>query len=317
MSNIDWLERRRRAARCKIHGLHYDPSMTSGCILCRKEGLLREKPKGPQLIMLLLALLGLAVVAFQIYGPVARTVSGLTSRPAVSENPTKRSPGATPKIDPETLRTPLERFETAILSPRSDRVDDIRYEILTSTQRLAQHVQQIQTPYGQDAASDLSALAGMIDSGNFDLQALEKVRKKWFQTRADNFQPAVWFQAPKQGDAPDRAKVAIYREIATELQAIISDGAQNIGEQPPDSDTWNSLRSVWTAKVQSLSQRLPERPGTATDVQLLFAVQTLEQSLAEMKRLSSASSAPVGQSHFDSLGREVQDVLRTLDELLI
>ena len=32
-----WIERRQRMVRCKTHGLHFDPRLSSGCVLCVKE----------------------------------------------------------------------------------------------------------------------------------------------------------------------------------------------------------------------------------------------------------------------------------------
>ncbi len=58
MSRDDhWIKRRQRAAKCKIHGLHYDPELTSGCTLCRKEGLAALPRKKPQMLVMLLSML--------------------------------------------------------------------------------------------------------------------------------------------------------------------------------------------------------------------------------------------------------------------
>lgn len=318
MSNIDWLEKRRRAARCKLHGLHYDPSMTSGCILCRKEGLLREKPKGPQLIMLLLALLGMSIAIFQIYKPVTDTVRNAFGEPE-SEAQEAPPPPRLDKIDPAPLQPELQRFERALLTPPSDELSGIRDDLSTAGQILTLRLSELRSPLGLQIAEELTGLLQTIDPTPVDLAKVTEIRQGWFEIRARRFESAPWFLSPATGSDLDRVQLVVYREIANDLQVLI-DGVQRAqatssAVEPPAAD--ELLRS-WQVELDELQQRFPERPSPSIDAEILLIFQQLERALSDLGRLATATDlAAVSRAHLEDLELRVDRASRDLDDLLL
>ena len=50
--NNSWAERRQRMVKCKKHGLHYDPEMSTGCTRCLREAAKIRTTRPPQLVLI-------------------------------------------------------------------------------------------------------------------------------------------------------------------------------------------------------------------------------------------------------------------------
>ena len=78
MAENSWAERRGRMVKCKIHGLHYDPEMSTGCTLCLRDAAKTQRPtRPPQLVLILLCLLGMAAILLYIFGPGRSQTTGI------------------------------------------------------------------------------------------------------------------------------------------------------------------------------------------------------------------------------------------------
>ncbi len=332
MSNQNWLERRRQAARCKIHGLHFDPQLTAGCALCRKEGLLTKKHRGPQLVILLLALLGMTVVAFRMFGPNGGlgTRLGLprTLTTATTEPPSAPSP-ALVKLDSEDFRNTLQDLEGALFKPQTTDLDTAGTEIDVATDALSAQLLQQNPADAQEVARAISILGDDANLSPFTLGQLEKIRARWLRLRQRHFQPAPWLTVPETSPAAlDPAMVLAYREIASRLVSLIQLGAteaRTTSSTPPvpanateSLETWRELTGSLREEIEKLRERLPQRPGPQAPTTLLVVIQDLEQTLGQLKVLAAADLAILPDSEqFNALAAKAETVRRARDELLL
>ncbi|NJL26665.1 MAG: hypothetical protein HC897_01725, partial [Thermoanaerobaculia bacterium] len=252
-----WVERQQRLVRCKIHGLHYDPKLTSGCIICRKQ----EQPKrrSPQLAIMLLLLLGIVFVFLQLLTPWLKQPSAETG-PAIAEieaqSAETQAPGRPPRLEPQPFRGAIEALEGALFRPQTPDLSEIDDQVAAAGSRLSEELQRGGGDMGLAAAASIDSLLERWQTSLGTLQDVEKARSQWIESRDRFFEEAPWYShLSSDVGRVERVTLLAYREVAAEAEALIADGLAQIqaerddagpfAETPADRETRLAARRQW------------------------------------------------------------------------
>lgn len=331
-----WIERQQRLVRCKIHGLHYDPKLTSGCSICRKQA--QPKRRSPQLAILLLLVLGIVFVGLQLLTPwleSSKVEAGLDTRTAVADTARGRSPARAPRLDPEVYRGGIESIEAVFFQPQTSDLAEIRDQLTSAGQRLSRDLES--TP-GESATAAAATLDGLVERWLASVttrQDLDRARSQWIEARDRTFEEAPWFGYPTSDSGQvDRAALVAYRDVAAEIEALSAEGLGQIPAESADAAAPAGIPAMspeqlaaerqwwgeWRRRVDELPAQLPERPGTRASAQVLAAVAQLEQALHQLRQLAAdpnlarRADAAVALEDLASLAAAIS---RDFDELLV
>ncbi|MCP3959642.1 MAG: hypothetical protein GY719_17470 [bacterium] len=309
MADNSWAERRRRMVKCKIHGLHYDPEMSTGCTRCLRDAAKTQSPsRPPQLVIILLCLLGMAFISLYIFGPRRAATGGadlgIASSPSASAQ----------KLDPETFRLPVENLETALFRTPINETEDLLFvssDISASAASLSQAILDAEPVIGFDTADQIARLGQAVPTDQVALNDVERARSQWLRIRRQRLRSADWLYQPSQAksDEEETTSASKYSDIASSLRSLIEEGASEVEllNDPDDSldrvertDRWRAFARDWRDRIVSLRSRLPARPGARSNANLLLATQDLEKAISQTWALASDSSLPIAtDSRFD------------------
>lgn len=326
-----WTIRRQRAVRCKIHGLHYDPKMTSGCSLCRKEGI-KERPRSrPQLIVFLLALLGLALVIYRIFGPGGIRGNGTVA--AEVESPIDYATGevTSSALDPERYRDELEALEQALFAPQADELGGIGAIIVAAAADLSRAIRVAEPQDGRHAMDAIAQLGRSLEGDELTLNKLNASREIWSRLRLKHFRQASWFLATAPTFPPtDRAALTVYRTAIDELLGLIREGSEqartvavlpDFGEEERGrrQEQWWDFARDWQQRLDQLERQLPERPTAEASTSVLLAIRNLEEALTRVRALATDRELPFDRSfgaRFEEADAAVERARISFDDLL-
>lgn len=304
-----WTQRRRRLVRCKKHDLHFDPSMTSGCALCRKEEPLANH-KGPQLLVLLLALLGVAFAAYQIFKPNAATD---TPRTTPSLSTLERTALV---LDAEKYRAPITAFEQALFQSNAADFALLAQQIGDAANRLSNTLRQQGSGQGTDLAGQIDRLTEGFEASPLTLPKLESTRRGWRELRSRHFDFAPWMHsAARAGQDNEQANVLALRSIAEQLLNLTWEG----NSQAQSGDPWADWSVQWRQRILDLRQTLPSRPGTGVGASTLLGFQQLEESFSQLLALSADPELPSREnfeSSFTAVTNSIDAAQRSFDNAL-
>lgn len=322
-----WTERRERAVKCKVHGLHYDPRLTSGCNLCRKEGLLAAPPRQrPQLVLMLLSLLAVAVILYRVFGTGAVSANGGV-QPAVSTAPAAISAAASARLDPAPHRAAIEAVDQAVFESPAESLIEIGEQATSALRRLRADLAV--APANAAAVTDLDELIDGAAAEVFSLERLAELRREWTRIRNRTFLNAPWFLSMVGVDArTGRAALVIYRGAADELASLLDEGADraenlwkpsapNVDdpeERARREEEWRGYANDWRQRIEVLRDELPPRASATADPQVLLAVQRLEQAFARASSLAAANLPP--QAAFSDAVDTVERARESFEDLL-
>lgn len=331
-----WVEHQQRLVRCKIHGLHYDPKLTSGCTICRK--LAQPKRRSPQLAIMLLLLLGIVFVLLQLLTPWLQPSETEAELPAQEQELAgtveSRAPGRPPRLDPERYRSAIETIEATLFQPQTSDPSQIADQLESAGSRLSQDLESSGGDLGTAAATSIESLVERWQGSLATVQDVERAKLQWLQSRDRFFEEAPWFNhLVSDSGQVDRRTLLAYREVAAEAETLLAEGHEQIqvrndddttpAETPVESEAQSPARrewwSAWRRRVEELSGRLPARPGAQASAPLLAAVAQLEQALNRLRQLSAdpnLADRPEAAQTLDDLSSEVATIVRDFDDLL-
>lgn len=281
----EWLDERRKRVRCKKHGLHYDPALSSGCALCRKETIQTEDRKGPTAIPFLLSLLGLAVVTWKLSAGLPESFAPEPAKPLVTT--------ISDRADPEQFREQIEDVERFLFDvPYSD----LEGAIFGTSAALRTFEAEMQTgsPEVIAEAPSLEAVVREIDDGDASYYDLLRLRDVWTDFRRGVFFPADWFHAPVRPEA-DRAVVLAYGQANEELIRLLEESrarAVDLEEPSASASTWQDWTNELSAQLAAVRERLPPGPTTSATADVLVGYQSFQESLRATEQLASGSGQP-------------------------
>ncbi len=323
-----WTTRRQRAVKCKTHGLHYDPRLTSGCALCRKELPAAAPRQKPQMVVMLLSLLAVAVILYRVLGP--GTIGAEAAIEAPPETTTAALDATSAQLSPEPYRREIQAVDRAFFDTSEVELERMSDQILFTLRQLSRRLAASQPAAGRPAIESLDLLAARFPSGGLSLDLLHELRTEWVRLRDRHFQDALWYVFPGAVDPrTDRAALVAYRGVAEDLLALLGEGSDRAAVlsaptapnyvDPEDAarkrEQWRAFRSQWEGRIADLKRQLPERPGVKADPQVLLAARRLEQAFSRVTSLASGNGLPsptrIGEA-FDA----VEQARRSFDDLL-
>ncbi len=325
-----WSERRQRRTRCKIHGLHYDPDLTSGCALCRKEGLTQAEARRsrPQLVVLLLALLGVALSAYRMFGPG----TGALGLRAVENEPTQLVERVeSSRLDPTAYRRAIEAVDRALLSPTGEDVPTIGRTADAALDSLARVLRDANAAKERAAAAEIADWREDRDSW-VTSGAITQLRQRWLTWRGRVFERASWFRRDAAGAGLERLEVAAYHDAVSDLMALLEEGAARARDlastvtpyatsdesQERIRTEWSSFSADWRQRLEDLARSLPERPRSNADAGLLIATQRLEAALALARSVAADAGLPLRatpEAAFDRAFDLAEEARRSFEEM--
>ncbi len=302
----NWTQRRRRLVRCKKHDLHFDPGMTSGCALCRKEEPLAHH-KGPQILVLLLALLGVAVAAYQMFKP----------------RPGEPGPARAPSIvalergsqvlDPEKYRVPLMEFESVLFSADSANFDQLTLRLGDAANSLSSALHRQGNRHSESVAGQIESLTADFDSTPMNLTRLQSTRQRWRSLRQRHFDYAPWLHNAKTARRDsEQTQLLALRNTAEQLLDLAWEG----NSQATDGDNWATWSSDWRQRIVDLRQDMPDRPGPSSAASTLLGFQELSRSIAQLLALAEDPELPSRgdfEARFSSVTTSIQSAQRSFD----
>ena len=270
-------------------------------------------PQGPQFVMVLLCLLGVALVAFQILGPALYREE--------AEDITDIFPGDDPdsqnrsgiRLDPEPLQSYLIRLEVALFEPSSaDSFESVVSDIALELDRFSEFLKASQDPGHQTFVTELESTMAPVRDESFDLESLSALQRGWIRLRSQSFQTTSWFRTPSRTERSPLPTYAVYRDIADQLLRQVGDGLSEtedvieelsgIGtlesDQPARQDLlnrWTETAESWHDEIQALQSSLPERPSPNSPNALLDAIHRLDSALSESRSRLPSGRLPTAE----------------------
>lgn len=246
------------------------------------------KRRGPQFIMVLLALLAIALILYRLFGPELlkvdeEEIADTFVAPEVEQ-------AADVRVDPDLLRPEIEAFEEALFGERSARgLDELAGSIAGEGNLLAEKARQLSEgrPRLSELESRVESLAAEIQAPSFDLERLDELREQWLQVRLETLHRADWFASPTAAVAEDASALAAYRDAAVSLLSLVESAlseaeyfSERVAEGESISGDWRDYEGDFFAELREIELTIPaERPGTGASAQLLTAIQKLEQAV--------------------------------------
>ncbi len=320
MADTSWAERRGRMLKCKTHGLHYDPEMSTGCTLCLRDAAKAQPVRPPQLVLILLCLLGMAAILFYVFAPSQDDETPVVDL-GVASNP------AATNIDAEPFRATVESLETALFRTPVDRTEDLLLvsgDIQTATSDLSAAILQAQPVNGLTAADMIARMGQALPHDQIVIGDIQQARRQWLRIRRQRFLPAPWFVDPKTAIAEAEAATSAtsdYSDIAASLGNLIEDAGAEADALsiPGDEDPvvrWRNFTRDWLEELNRLESRLPARPGARAAPALLVAIQDLERALRQARALASSSQPPTAtDNRFDDAINAALRAQQAFDDL--
>lgn|GEM_PF-5957249 len=249
----------RRAVRCPVHGLHYDPQLTRGCVRCRREGLLPHAR--PKFLPLLLSLLALTIVAARLVTAILDDVR----TPEPVPQTVARSAAAGRQWDPERYRPAIERIEQALYPTAATDLQALGDRVAAGSKALAERLRGDGFAAG---AQVVAAFGENLSRADFDARGLGIARDRWTALRARIFLPAAWMKTGLEPGETDPVTVVAYLDLANAIDGIL-DRAQA-----------GSSSDEWRQSLGMLGARMPPAPAFGADSALILGFNELEQAMA-------------------------------------
>ncbi len=324
----DWVERRQRAVKCPIHGLHYDPEMMSACPKCRRENLAQAPKQRPQVLVFLLSILGLVIVFYRMFGPDGFKMPDYLAMNAEQVG----TPPIAVKLDPQAYRGNIEPLENLLFDVQDETLSKVGDDIVARAADLVEKIRDREPTERMAAADAIENLTFPLIDEPLTTERLEALRKIWPRMRATYFDWANWYASPQQVDRL-YVDLTIYRDVADDLWSLLDEARSSVARlaEPVtpgfgEEDRRRERDARWTETSRSLQERLhelrdkiPARPPASAESRLLLAIQHLEQSLQEADshfRNASLLNQQGAAERFDSPLRAVEQARADLNTLL-
>lgn len=255
-------------------------------------------PGGPQFIMVLLCLLGIALVAFQLFGPALYKDESedITDTFPGEELEEQIGPGV--RLDPDLMQSQLIRLEVALFDPApASSFDEIVSGLIFEIDRMSEFLKSSRELRQEALANELDAMAGVVRADDFKLNDLASIQQQWLQIRAKSFQSAKWFRRPARLKPSAQATFTVYRDAADQLLRHVGGGIteaedtieenEGIGTLEQDQvarrellSQWQESAEEWQLELKSIEELLPDRPDASASGEILEALHRLETALA-------------------------------------
>ena len=243
----------KRAVRCAVHGLHYDPELTGGCARCRREGLIQRER--PQFLPLLLLLLALTLVA-------ARLVTAILAdraAPPTEDGPVIVSQSVDQRIDPDRHRDTITRIEQALYPASLRDLSALRADARSAASILAADLRR---DGASVAAAEIERWSETLAADGADADRLRAAQDAWLHVRPQTFLPAPWLATGTPATTQDPTLLADYLELTDAIDFAI--------RGIPDTAS-----ADWSERVRALTDRPLVAPPYQADARLVLGHEAL------------------------------------------
>ncbi len=299
----------RIGVECPTHGLHFNPEVSSGCVLCVRE----RRTRSGRLV--LLAVAGLVLVAGVRYSLGPSEAAAQPDLPSVS--PGRSESSSLPETIDSTRRLPAEPFqkviaelESVLYQSRPPELEDVHRAAALGV-RLGEQVRH-KEPTAVRIVGELLAWSSAVDSAldvGYAAPDLSRARSQWERVREKCFEPASWFAhgseaiVRAQTPAPpeiNQTTIRGLKRVASDLHHLIAVGrpqALEIGEILGDVRTpetvevesrWRRWRGQWSVRVQKVGEAFPPHPGMSANPNVIMAYQELDRALHQLRIVTVA-----------------------------
>jgi hypothetical protein len=320
-----WADRRQRLIKCKIHNLHFDPKLTSGCAKCRKEGLIARPPSAkPQFIPLLLLVMAILLIFHSVFLPGILSLGG-TEEELAEEfvEPTS--------LDPENYRAVLQAVENALFENPANNLVLMNEELRGSLLDLAVELEKSPYLIARQATLAVKEMIAALPKAEISLVAFRRTRSAWPNLRRKYFFEAPWFNNSPSIATDDRVALVTYRDVANDLMSLVDEGSSRIQELSQVEATesaavadertrkrveWLTYRNDWRERLKILHAELPLRPPPGGNSEVLVATRRLEEAFSQALALARSELSAGAPARFATTYSLVEKAQDSFNELL-
>ncbi len=298
-----------RGKRCEIHGILYDPELTSGCARCRKGGF--QRTSSPKLLSVLLTMLALTAVAgYVINGALTSVRSDTNEASPTTEVAPEASSTRVVAVDPTPFEGRIRALESALFD-----TDETDFAVVTD--RVASEAAELEVALRRATlpaaiTASLADFAAETRGASATVDAIQGTRDRWVRLRSSAFRPAPWMVS---GSArTDSGGLAIRNHL--EIAQALASAALGASGEPLDTADAEADGATLAAEVASLQARMPPSPPLDADPQLLASHRALDQMLIELGAVASSPASPDRQARLEVLATRASDTEAELETLL-
>lgn len=253
---------------------------------------------GPQFLMVLLCVLGIALALYQIFGrdPFASEGDQVMNTFNGAEGESEPSSGV--RIRPDGLKDEIAAVESALLDPQVDSLEQMINSTSFEVGLLIRALKRDPDQRKEAAASELEVLSQDL-STDLDLEGIQRFKQDWLRFRDRNFQKAAWFHSGTGDALGHRVALAVYRGVADDLLQHVGQGIEDgeameqeasrvgtldIHQATRDQlmEEWRGQAQTWNDELERLTNRAPDNrdsiPATS-----IAAVQQLKSALRDAR----------------------------------
>lgn len=341
-------EPKKRARRCEIHGISYNPELTWGCVLCEKAA--APEKRSSRTIPLTAAMLALVLVALLATAQVRQTptpsVEADTKPLATAESQSKPQSQSN-NLDPAPFRTEIEALEKILYDPAPSgfvTADQVSSAAMQLGARFRDQAPGLKTSRAMARILSFASRTGAEADAGYSTLDLPSTRQRWEELRHDIFEPADWFRQSSdqltQAQTPqppkvDRRLVSAMQKLARDLEVLIVKGrpeAKAIGEPYVDApersaemrrlgQQWDRWSRQWIRQLDRTGSRFPAQPPLDGDSRLLSAYNYLGAAMQHLRAIpygandSGITFRARRMSLFDQAQIAIDQAQKTLDEI--
>lgn len=300
---------KKRGKRCEVHGILYDPELTSGCARCRKRG--NRPTSSPKFLSLLITLLALTAVGAYVINGALKTLKDDASLAATDIDPANVSDGTATTIDPAPFEPTLRAVESALFDPVETDFAMIADRVAGEATTLVSAMRRAET------APDITATVAdfAVESRNTvnSLDSLQQLRDRWVRLRAAVFRPAPWMASGLVDASTGRLAARAHLDT---LQALVATALGASDRTGVEGETADETTDDLASEVAALRDTLPPAPPLDADTRLLAGRRAIEGLLAELSTLASRAADAERAAALEDVATRASEAQLELENLL-
>ena len=307
---------KRHSVACQRHGVRYNPELTEGCVLCRREQNTESSSRAPGIgwkLGLVLGLVALSVWSLQWgRGTVTATdpETDVADRGLLQELAANSSGrvGASAKLAADPFRSEIEAIESILYQGKPSEIqtaDRASGALVKLGHRVSEgQPRLLAIEVSREVIFLAARIGGEADAG-YSVLDLHSARSRWEQLRDERFVRTNWFRSSSESidrvQTPEPPKrdpriIAAMENVASDLDGLVAQGrsqAMAFGEPYVDApersralgrlvDRWSAWSRGWSEDVRRVGIRLPAQPPLDADSRVLQAYNDLGAALASL-----------------------------------
>ncbi len=303
---------KKRGKRCEIHGILYDPELTSGCARCRKRGF--RNASAPKFLSLLITLLALTVVGAYVINGALSTLKAedpLATTEVDSFEVDDATGDRASIMDASPFEANVRAIESALFDPAETDFAIIADRVASEAATLASAMRRAET------SSDVTTIIGDFAVEARDtvtsIDSLQHVRDRWIRLREAVFRPAPWMASGVASAGIGRLAVQAHLDI---VQALVSTALSASDSTASGDESGDDVADGLATEVAALQATLPATPPLDADPRLLAGRRAIEGLLSELETLAARPADPERGARLEDVATRASETQFELENLL-